>query len=221
MNSALDFIQDDIAKTQTARRRLPIALGLITLLLTVAMGLWLRDSVDDSFALAIFLPNLALMISLLTYSWIFPATRKIKWLLPFLGVAAVLSFYRAFTASVPTVYASGAQFWAENLACLAKGAIASALAASLFAWAISRLAPTPSRPWRIATSVMCGMIGVSMLSFHCDSSSVAHLTIAHWGQALFGIALSLGIQRYTFRRQLKKALGASTLEKMKNSNSLG
>ncbi len=104
--------------------------------------------------------------------------------------------------------------------CFTKGGITTVVAGmwmTLFAFAI---ASWPSRRWRALLSIEAGISGVIMLGFHCDSSSVGHVIIAHLGQGIvLGLLVFVGQELYFYTGLKNSFPGLKT--KIKNFYRLG
>lgn len=169
------------------------------------------------------IPHLLILLLLLTFPFLFVRSSKRHASRLFLFSFAFglgLSLWAAIFATIPTVYASPEIFWHEARACIAKGLLAGGLSGLAVAGLMLRFAPLPSRTLRWMTGLVAGMTGISMLSFHCDSSSWSHLFLAHWGSTLIVITAIGSLFALVFRYKVRRILGKSGSAHLRNISRL-
>ena len=206
----IQFIQNDIQRSsqQSAWKRNLLLFGVF--LLPVALGILLREGLDGVFDTRTFIPNLLAILSL-TFSVSFLVRKNqpktdFKWAMGGLLLALYFATDRMiFPPGDRTVYSSSESFWHECFRCMGKGGATTALVGvwlAVFAFTISSW---PSRRWRGFLSMSAGIGGVIMLGFHCDSSSIEHVLVAHVGQGVLVGAFLFLAQEVFFYLRLKQA----------------
>jgi hypothetical protein len=221
----IQFIQNDVQRSsqQSAWKRSLLLFGVFAA--PVALGILLRDSMNGVFDTRTFIPNLLAILSL-TFSVSFlirkaqPKT-DFKWAMGGLLLALYFATDRMiFPPGDRTVYSSSESFWHECFRCMGKGSATTALVGvwlAVFAFTISSW---PSRRWRGFLSMSAGVGGVIMLGFHCDSSSIEHVLVAHVGQGFLVGALLFMAQEVFFYLRLKQAFPALS-ERIKRLSKIG
>jgi len=204
------FIEDDIKRASNHSPRIRILVGAGVFLFPVALGIFLRDRTDGVFDPRTFVPN-TLAILALVFSASFLVRKAnpksdFKWGMLGLLMALYFATDRIYSAEVRTEYASSESFWRESLHCFTKGGLTTLVMGLWLAFFAFTISAWPSRRWRAFLSVASGVSGAIMLGFHCDSSSVAHVLVAHVGQGIvFGVVLFLAQEAY-FYWGLKRAV---------------
>jgi hypothetical protein len=206
----IQFIQKDVQRSsqQSSWKRNILLVGVF--LIPSALGILLRDRIDGVFNTQTFIPNV-LAILALTFSVSFLIQKsqpKTDFKLGIGGLLLALYFATdriIFPTGARTVYDSSETFWHEAFRCMGKGSATTALVGlwlMIFAFTISSW---PSRRWRVFLSVAAGIGGTIMLGFHCDSSSVEHVLVAHVGQGVLVGAVLFLAQEVFFYMRLKQA----------------
>jgi hypothetical protein len=206
----IQFIQNDVQRSsqQSAWKRNVLLAGVF--LLPAALGILMRDRIDGVFDTRTFIPNvLAILALTFSVSFLFRKSQPktdFKWGLAGLLLALYFATDRMiFPTGERTVYDSSEAFWRESFRCMSKGSATTALVGvwlMVFAFTISSW---PSRRWRAFLSVSAGIGGTIMLGFHCDSSSVEHVLVAHVGQGVLVGAVLFLAQEVFFYVRLKQA----------------
>jgi hypothetical protein len=204
------FIEDDIKRASHRSPWLRVLLGAGVFLFPVTLGVFLRDRIDGVFDPHTFVPN-TLAILALVFSASFLVRKAnpksdFKWGMLGLLMALYFATDRIYSADIRTEYASSESFWRESFHCFTKGGLTTLVMGLWLAFFAFTISAWPSRRWRGFLSVAAGVSGAIMLGFHCDSSSVAHVLVAHVGQGIvFGVVLFLAQEVY-FYSGLKRAI---------------
>jgi hypothetical protein len=207
--NAIDFITQDIARSQRPRGALDGLFALGVFLVPVGLGLLLREDMKGVMEPRTLIPNLlaALFIVLLcsvVFSRNYFGNRLFKIAFSILILGLLLATDRIFfpVGGLRTLYDSSETFWRESFRCIEKGALASFVSGlwlSVFAFTLASL---PGRRWRALICASAGVSGTVMLGFHCDSSSVGHVLIAHVGQGILVGVLLFVTHEFLIRSKL-------------------
>lgn len=204
----ITFIEKDASRAKEKSR---LARGLragVAFAIPVGLGILLRDDYDGVFEARTFIPNVLAACLIFLMVWIALRAGRASWRLLFAGalLGAFLATDRVFfPLGARTAYPSLDAFWHENGRCFTKGGGATVVAGLWLSFCAFATSSWPSRRGRAALAALAGTSGVIMLGFHCDSSSVGHVLVAHVGQGLVLGALVFILQETVFYFGLKRS----------------
>jgi hypothetical protein len=221
----IKWIQTDIARGHLIRpwtRAIMLAVGLF---FPILFGLLLRQDFNDVFALRVLIPNLvSAMLMIFAFKSVYETNFNERLALKTAAVLLVLSVFIAaertlFPAGPRTTYPSPEIFWSESQKCFRMGAFATTILGLYFASLSYLTASWPSRSYRALIASAAAVSGMVTLSFHCDSSSVAHVFLSHFGQGVIIGFIVFFLQEVFYFIQLKRKFPELTA-KIKNPGNL-
>lgn len=206
----IKWIQSDIERGHFVRSWTRAGLLAIGLFFPVLFGLLLRQDFSDVFALRVLIPNLvSAMLMIFAFKAVYETNFNERLALKIAAVLLILSVFIAaertlFPAGPRTTYASTEIFWYESQKCFRMGAGATLILGLYFASLSYLTASWPSRSYRALIAGAAAVSGMVTLSFHCDSSSVAHVFLAHFGQGVIIGFIVFSLQETFYLIQLKR-----------------
>lgn len=208
----IQLIEADVARVTTTPIWKKLLFSILLFLTPAALGLFLRADLNGVFELKVVLPNLlaSLFLASLPFTYEARAINKNYFLgsVLLMGASLFLASERVCFPLAPDAgFTNSAAFWSASANCFMKGSLATFVMGTLYSVFIFGFSSWPSRRYRILISGMSGVAGATMLGFHCDSASLAHVASAHWGQGVLIGGVGFVIQEMYFRYRLKTQLG--------------
>ncbi|MBC7397490.1 MAG: DUF1109 family protein [Bdellovibrionales bacterium] len=209
MVQVIQFIQSDLRREKTQARLLLILFVFGTAAIPALLGFVMRVDLNGVFEPHALLPNLFAATLLALFPLIYQKRARLStasvWVAATTLIAAFgFSSARLFASSGNLAeFTSKAAFSNASESCFLKGLLGSVLVGTWLCLFVFHFSSLPSRRWRTLSSVAAGVAASVMLGVHCDSSSLIHVSIGHWGAgAVVGSLLYFG-QEYWFRKILQ------------------
>lgn len=202
------FIEKDAGRARGISRFARALACAVIFGLPLALGILLREGYEGVFDAGTFVPNLlgALLVFAVSLAALGPRRFALRWLAAGVLLAVLLATGRVFfPGGARTAYASSGLFWHESGRCFTKGGLTTLAAGLWLTYCAFVGSAWPSRRWRVLLSAVAGASGVVMLGFHCDSSSIEHVLVAHAGQGVFLGAAVFAVQEAAFYLGLRRA----------------
>ena len=222
---AIKFIQNDVERAHQTSPWVRASLLVVALFFPILFGLGLRADFHGAFALRILMPNLmSAMLMIFAFKSIYEVNFHERVAIKIATILLVLSVVMAaekvmFPAAARTVYANNEIFWKENRACFSVGALSTLILALYFGILSYLTASWPSRSYRALIAGTSGVSGMVMLGFHCDSSSLPHVFLSHFGQGFVVGLVFFVAQVFFYAHQLKRKF-PTLIKKLKNPGDL-
>ena len=222
---AIKWIEDDLNRQKRTTNLARTFFVFVLISIPGFMGLGMREGLDDSMNSRLLLPNMIATVflgfifkKLFEQNFVFAKNIRLYFVLFLLslGLATERVF---FPIAERTAYSSDAAFFHEFLGCFLKGGLTTFVAGVYLAFVSFTASSLPLRKSRMLISALAGLSGTLMLGFHCDSSSYAHVLLAHVGAGVVMGLLVYLLQELLFVARIKAGI-PELKEKIKNIHRL-
>ena len=208
---AITLITNDTRRRSETSKWLGWMGALFGVSIIIILGIGLREDWVGVFAPENLISNLLMTAMVGLYPVFYFQPKEAGQLthkpLPLIAALVLfLSLRKVFFYEPLTIYANMAEFWEEIVKCLVKGTLTSALLSAASTLILFRLSALPTLTARSAALISSSLGGVVMLAFHCDSTSIGHTVLAHWGQGLLVITVAYAVQRVLILRTVNTVL---------------